>query len=207
LVPDDGIDPSVVFNPSFQFYSEAQEAGIFGSMDQAFIELRCFDCPLELGGVEIYKSDDAHLAGRTLAPQSQYLDQRIVKHLVGVTPGTQVTVSFDVSFNEAIGSPIGNASLMLVTHGYELAAGDDYRIITSEAERSAFGESGRATVEASFSNTGAVLAPLHFAQVMEVSGEATPLPEADNALLMAVGLGFLGWRCRWMLGGTRAMRG
>src|SRR5687768_4889054 len=63
LVPDDGIDPSVVFDPSFQFYSEAQEASIFGSMDQAFMELRCFDCPLELGGVEIYKSDDANLAG------------------------------------------------------------------------------------------------------------------------------------------------
>jgi len=194
VAPGDGIAPAVIFDPIIPFYSESQERDVRASWNGFIGERRCNTCPVELGTVEIYKDDNFNLAARALAPGSLYLDQRIVENIVGVTPGTRVTVSVDVSFNDGLIAPIGSASLELAMVGYMLFP--DHYDGTSATQHAVFTEPSHATIEASFTNDGPVVAPLFFAYIMEISGGPSPIPESDTALLMAVGLGFLAWRVR-----------
>jgi hypothetical protein len=193
LVPGDGIAPAVVLDPTFEYFSAMQERDVLNQMDFDFIALRCSDCPAVNGTVDFYADDRFNLAARTLAPGSLYLDRRMIVNLVGITPGTQVTVTVDVSFNEGLTAPIGNASLDLAVAGYSLFPDD--HTSTVEHEHASSGEPRNATVELSYTNTGTVLAPLHFAYIMGVFG-TSPIPEPETAWLIAAGLGFLAWRAR-----------
>jgi hypothetical protein len=195
LLPDDGIAPAVVQDPTFTFYDATQELDVTSSMPFDFIAQRCPVCPVVDGASEIVRNDDLGLAGRTLGPGSTYVDQRLVGEVVVITPGTRVTVSATATFNEGLASPIGHAALQLAMVGYALFP-DHYDAGLQLSERVVFDAPGQATVELSFDNTGAALAPLHYAYIMGVDGHAPPIPEPESALLTALGIAFVAWRTR-----------
>jgi len=106
-----------------------------------------------------------------------------------------VTVSATASFNDGLAAPIGRASLHLAMVGYTLFP-DHYDAGLQLGQSVVFDAAGHATVQLSFDNTGAVLAPLHYAYIMGVDGHSPPIPEPQSALLMALGIAFVAWRTR-----------
>lgn len=152
LDPNDGVDPAIV--PMIDYYSDAQEFQVINDANFAFFDSRCSVCPVIIGQAETFVDEKGRFTGRTLAPSSGYINELMtIEGLFGVTRATQVTVSFDVSFNDGLVGPIGGARLDLEVVGYTLFP-DRFEAARNHSLAVSLSAGEHATVEATFSNLG-----------------------------------------------------
>jgi hypothetical protein len=206
LRPDDGIAPGLVFGtPVFNYYSASQALNVTASLNDAFIDLRCGECPVTVGQAEIHQRTDTVLAGHTLGPSSLYVDAAF--HLnptnngnfIGVTAWTKVKVSVDATFNDGLAAPVGSASLAMRLVGASFFPDESFTFGGGADSSSTVNDPRHGRVEASFSNVGERLAPFTFMQVSEVSGRSgpmAPIPEPETYVLMTAGLCAVVWWTR-----------